>query len=174
MNTWSLPVRSLHWLILALIVLAWASVEAHEQFPRGSEWRDLWMQVHYHTGIAVLFLTAVRLLVRLGGRAPATGNNLMARGARVMQWLFYPLLVALPVAGFLTAQFDGKTIALLDMLGADPLLKANEARAHQLEDIHGDILFALLTLLVVVHAGAALLHHYVLRDDTLRRMWRKD
>ncbi|MDF1822081.1 MAG: cytochrome b [Alcanivoracaceae bacterium] len=173
MTSWSLSIRTLHWLVLALVVLAWASVEAHEQFPRGSAWRGLWMQVHFHAGMAVLMLTGIRLFVRLAGRSPEPEDNLMARGARIFQWLFYPLLVALPVAGFLTAQFDGKDIALLNVLGVPALFAPSEVRADQLEDIHGDVLFALLTLLVVVHAGAALIHHFVLRDDTLRRMWRR-
>jgi cytochrome b561 len=43
------------------------------------------------------------------------------------------------------------------------------------EDLAGDVHFALamsLLALIVLHVAAALRHHFVARDDTLRRMLR--
>ncbi|MFD2270102.1 cytochrome b [Undibacterium arcticum] len=46
---------------------------------------------------------------------------------------------------------------------------ANKALVHQVEDLH-QLAAYLVLILAVLHAGAALLHHYVLKDAVLRRM----
>jgi cytochrome b561 len=49
------------------------------------------------------------------------------------------------------------------------LVSKDKALANVLKAVHGTLNYALLAL-VTVHAGAALKHHWVDRDDVLRRM----
>jgi len=50
-----------------------------------------------------------------------------------------------------------------------PLIDANRSLAKRIEDIH-EVGANLGMLLIGLHAGAALIHHHLMRDDTLRRM----
>jgi len=49
------------------------------------------------------------------------------------------------------------------------LIGVNKGLATQLEDIHG-LIGNLGYAVIGIHALAALIHHYVQRDNTLRRM----
>lgn len=103
---------------------------------------------HFWVGITILVLFAVRLAVRLASGAPeAIGEpGLMTLAASAMHWLFYALLVIVPVTGLL-AKYIG-----------DPW-----------GDIH-TIGKPVFIILIVVHAGAALYHHFILKDETMVRM----
>ncbi|MHC1550629.1 cytochrome b [Phyllobacterium sp. K27] len=104
---------------------------------------------HYWVGIAILFLVATRVVVRLiqGAPTPAGSYGVLTYLARTTHFLFYLLLVAIPVTGLLT-------IYVSDSFG----------------DIHGLGKPAFIVL-IVLHATGALFHQFVLKDGTLRRMF---
>ena len=62
----------------------------------------------------------------------------------------------------------GKTIPLFGV-HLPPLVAPDENLAGQLEELH-ETIGTLGYWLIGLHATAALFHHYVLRDKTLRRM----
>ncbi|WP_338052440.1 cytochrome b [Rhodoferax sediminis] len=63
----------------------------------------------------------------------------------------------------------GKPIPYFGLTALPALLGENKALAKQLKDIHGTGA-AIGYFLIGLHAAAALFHHYVKRDTTLRRM----
>lgn len=145
----------LHWLIAALVLFQLvfgesmvAATDAAEEGTTLGATDAVLATAHYWVGIAVLVLVAVRLVVRLrvGAPAPVEGNRLMAFAARVTHWLFYILLVAVPVTGLITLYINPEM-----------------GEIHQLAK-------PAFIVLIVIHAGAALFHHFVLRDGTLKRM----
>ena len=108
---------------------------------------------HVWAGVAVLALVVVRLATRLIGGAPETVGDpasLMTRAAGLSHFLLYALMLAVPVGGALT-WFAG-----VDAAGELHVLAANA-----------------LMILAGLHAAAALMHHFVLKDDTLMRMLRR-
>lgn len=146
---------ALHWLIAALVLfqlvfgesMVTATDAAEEGTTLGATDAVL-ATAHYWVGILVLVLVAMRLVVRLrmGTPAPAEGNPLMALAAKATHWLFYILLVAVPVTGLITVYINPEM-----------------GEIHQLAK-------PAFIVLIVLHAGAALFHHFVLKDGTLRRM----
>jgi cytochrome b561 len=58
---------------------------------------------------------------------------------------------------------------LFGVLPIPDLINADKALGHTLKSVHELLNYGLLTL-VVLHVGAALQHHFMLRDDTLYRM----
>ena len=87
--------------------------------------------------------------------------------ARVTHWLLYALLVVAIGFGIANVWVRGDSIFNLFRIPAyDP---GNRALMHLIGGRHA--LFANAVLIVAgVHAAAALFHHYILRDATLRRM----
>ena len=165
--------RALHWGIAVLMVLAYVFILGRENFERGSEARLAMVQAHFWIGLAILALMLPRLLLAFSRPAPAVKPPLpawQALPAKAMHLLLYAMLVAQPLLGLFTAWTDGKDIFIPFTSVALPALMAeSETLAHQFEDIHklvGDAFYWVVGL----HVLAALYHHFVRRDDTLRRM----
>lgn len=157
----------LHWVMLLLIAAVYASMELKGNFPKGSDTRELLKHWHFMLGLSVFALVWLRLLARWLKPVPAR-PGWQERLARMMHLALYGLMIALPLLGWLTLSADSKSIPFYG-LELPPLVAANSARAEQYKELH-EALAQAGYWLIGLHAAAALLHHYVLRDDTLRRM----
>lgn len=165
--------RRLHWLVFILVAVAYATIELRGEFARGSMARTLMVQSHFWMGITVLLLLAPRLWLRIKRGVPPITPALPGWQAAIgglMHWLLYAFLLVQPVLGLMTAWTDGKEVMLPFVGIALPALMApNADLAHQLEDLHKTIGSAFYWI-IGFHIAAALYHHVVRKDDTLRRM----
>jgi len=163
----------LHWLMLALLAAVYACIELRELFPRGSDPRNLLKTWHFMLGLTVFALVWVRIAARLaGGTPPITPPPpaLQALAGKIVHIALYALMIAMPLGGWMILSAEGASIPFWG-LTLPPLVGPNEELAELIEEIHetaGTVGYWLIGL----HAVAALFHHYVLRDDTLRRMLR--
>ena len=170
-NRYGKSSQALHWLT-ALLVLA-----AFVLGPEGSEQRiyapeaDFGRRWHESLGLAVFTLTVLRVLWRQfdKGPAPVPMGRWMTLAGRSIQGLLYVLLFAVPLTAVAGAWLSGHPLTLLGGLDLAPGLKAAPALGHQLSELHGLLSDGLL-LLAGLHAGAALLHHLVLKDRVLVAM----
>jgi cytochrome b561 len=114
-----------------------------------------------------------RLLLAFSRPAPAVLPALpawQALPAKAVHLLLYAMLVVQPLLGLGTAWTDGKEILVPFTQFALPALLAPDAGlAGQLEDLH-ELVGTAFYYVVGLHVAAALYHHFVRRDDTLRRM----
>lgn len=167
----SLPV-AMHWLMLLLLIGVYSCIELRELYPKGSDPREALKHWHFMLGLTVFALLWLRVAIRLrAGPAPIIKPTMgiwTHRLAKLMHLALYLFLLVMPVLGWLTLSAKGKVIPFFG-LELPPLLAADKALSHSLEDIHTTI-GTIGYYLIGLHALAALLHHYVLRDNTLRRM----
>ncbi|WP_354686215.1 cytochrome b [Cupriavidus necator] len=163
-----------HWTVFVLIAMAYAAVELKGNFARGTPPRALAMAVHEWAGVLVLGLAVPRLLWRLvrGAPAPEPGRRLMQLAGEAMHWVLYLFILAQPLLGLLAINAGGHLLALPQfgieipaLVAADPALKDTVKAIHE-------TLGTAFYLVIGLHAMAALFHHYMLGDNTLRRMWR--
>jgi len=173
MNRYSTAQRSLHWIVLILIVLAYVSMEFRSEFPRGSSGRVFMVQSHFWLGIAILGLFIPRVLARFKHGVPPIEPSLpgwQANLGKLLHIAIYAFLLIQPLLGLATVWTDGKAIMLpFTDIQLPALLAENEVLAHQLEDLH-KLLANIFYFLVGLHVLAALYHHFVRKDDTLKRM----
>jgi cytochrome b561 len=83
----------------------------------------------------------------------------------------YVLVFAIMLSGYLISTADGRAIEVFGWFAVPATLQGIDGQ----EDVAGDVHFYLaVTLMVIVggHALAALKHHFIDRDPTLRRMLR--
>jgi cytochrome b561 len=86
-----------------------------------------------------------------------------------MHYVLYALLAAVPIAGIVTLFAGGDGLPLFGFGEIpSPGLK-DEAFEHNAKEIHETLANALI-ILAMLHAGAALAHHFYFRDRTLKRM----
>ena len=159
---------ALHWLMLVLLAAVFACIELRENFPRGSDIREALKTWHFMLGLSVFILVWVRLIARR--RAPwlAPGSGWTRWPAAAVHLALYGGMIALPLLGWMVLSAEGDTIPFFG-LSLPPLIAPDKALAGQLEDVHKTIGEAGYWL-IGLHALAALLHHYLLKDGTLRRM----
>jgi cytochrome b561 len=162
----------MHWLMLLLLVAVYACIELREFYPRGSDLREGLKTWHFMLGLCVLALVALRLAIRLmAGPAPSIRPAppvWQQRLAVLMHLALYVFLVAMPLLGWLTLSASGKPVPFFG-LQLPALVGADKALAGSLKEIH-ETTGTIGYYLVGLHAAAALLHHYGMRDNTLRRM----
>lgn len=170
-SRYGIPLITLHWLMLVLIVAVYACIELREFYPKGSTIREALNTWHYLLGLTVFALVWLRLLARFAGRIPPIvprPPQWQLRVAHAVEFAIYAFVIVMPVLGWLSVSAEGKAISLFG-LELPQLIGENKGLAKQLEDVHGligNVGYALIS----IHALAALIHHYVQRDNTLRRM----
>jgi cytochrome b561 len=170
-NTYHPALIGIHWLTVVLIAAAYALIEFRGIFPKGTGAHDLMKTWHFMLGLTVLALLLARIPLRLAFRAPPITPEppvWQERLAGAMHLALYAFLVVMPILGWLTLSAKGTPIPFFG-LELPALLSPDKGLAKNLEGIHewiGNLGYWLIGL----HSAAALFHHYVLRDDTLRRM----
>lgn len=161
----------LHWIMLLLIVGVYACIELREIYPKGSYPREALKMWHYMLGLSIFVLVWVRLLVRVLGQVPPILPEPPAwqhRVAQLTEAAMYLFMIAMPLLGWMLLSAEGDAIPFFG-LELPALVGTNEALAEQLEEVH-EVIGQAGYFLVGIHAVAALVHHYVLRDNTLSRM----
>lgn len=162
---------ALHWVMLLLLIAAYASMELKGVFPKGSEARDVLKQWHFMIGLTVLAVVGVRILVNVFAKAPQIvpepprWQHLMAKA---MHLALYALMIALPVMGWLILSAKGQSIPFWG-ISLPPLTGESATLAKQVKNIH-ETLATVGYVLIGLHAAAALFHHYFIRDNTLVSM----
>lgn len=159
---------ALHWLMLVLLVAVYAAILLRQEFPKGSDTREAFKAWHFSLGLSVFILVWVRVIARgFGGHRPRPAG-MAAWAATAGHLALYGFMIAMPLLGWLTLSAEGDPVRLFG-LGLPALTGANEALAGRTKEIH-ETLGTVGYWLVGLHAVAALIHHYVLKDGTLRRM----
>lgn len=160
---------SLHWIVFALVALAYLAIEIRG--PKGTESRVFWSGIHYVTGLLVLAFAIVRSSWRVRHAPPpvtdaAVWANALAKAVHV---LLYAFILVQPILGVLTLNLGGHAVTIIGtdlsftVVAANPDLKALVKATHELM---GNVFYYIIGL----HILAALFHHFVLRDGTIKRM----
>lgn len=125
---------------------------------------------HKEYGLLVLALVCVRLLWRLTNATPQLSLPTLEKfAARVAHWSFYGLMFALPLSGWLMTSASGLPVSFFGWFTLPDLIAANETHRLFLMWLHKWLAYGFLALLVL-HVAAALKHHFINKDDILKRM----
>lgn len=171
-NSWQhygVVAQVLHWGMFALIAVQLVGGHVMQELPKQTAIRGLAYDTHESLGLVVLLLVFARLSWKLANPTPVgVGPQWQRLAARAAHVALYVLMIAVPVVGYLMVDAKGYDVAFFGLTAPD-LLGTDKTLAGRLNDAH-DILAWALAALVALHAGAAVWHHVVARDGTLRRM----
>ncbi len=126
---------------------------------------------HKEFGMLVLFLVMLRIVWRIGNTLPAlTSLNIFERfAARAVHWGFYLLMIALPITGWLITSSAGLPVSFFNLFIIPTLGSPSPDLLKLFENIHEWLAYCLIALFCL-HVLAALKHHFINKDDILRRM----
>jgi len=161
----------LHWIVVALIVTQF--VLASQAEDATSPLRKLSiLATHKSVGMTVLTLAVLRLIWRLVNPVPAAPSA-MPRWQRiasvVAHWALYALILLTPLMGWMMSSFKNYPVSYFKLFTFPDLVAPNEALFEASKALH-KVLAGSMFSVAVLHILAALKHHFVDKDDVLRRM----
>ena len=169
MTQYSKRMVIIHWLTLALLLVAWYLGDTLSDATDESRATLSGYIVHGLVGIAIILLTVTRLFFRsVDGTPPAIGQTRMDKFAKGVHHLLYLSLFVLPLSGILTIVKSSAGKALLAG-DATMLPKAHGYHGLLVHSVHSNMVTVLIVL-VVVHLLGALKHQFILKDALLERM----
>ena len=158
-----------HWVIAALMAMMFITIWVREETERGTPERAFWTDAHTSLGILVFLLTVARLLARAPGPPPLGRSELSRKAARAMHGLLYLITLLVPVAGFLRMTAKDRVTSFFGIGIPSPTGDAPKIYEWG-KTLHGEAMQYVVLTLIALHVGAALWHHFVVRDAALRRM----
>ena len=171
----------IHWLTAITVIGLLAVGNVMADLPNSDPVKLDLYNWHKSFGVAVLLLTLVRLAWRLTHRPPALPAGMPdweKKGAHAAHWLLYLLLLATPLLGWAMVSAAPRNIPTI-LFGAvewphlpflADMASGQKKDMHEtLENLHASAAY-LMAALVLIHIGAALRHHFLMKDDVLRRM----
>ena len=161
----------LHWLMAAMLIglisLGLWMTELDYYHP----WYHRAPDIHRAIGVLLAILLVTRIVWRLSHPMPLplAQQNWERRAAVAAHLLLYLLPIALVISGYLLSTADGRAVDVFGWFEIPALIHGLDGQ----EDIAGDVHFVLAMILIaitILHLLAALRHHFILDDNTLRRM----
>ncbi|MBT6135837.1 MAG: cytochrome b [Rhodospirillaceae bacterium] len=166
---------ALHWTIV-LLFLGLYGLAYSVKYTTGydSEMGELHLYLHKPIGVSVLALALVRVWwrsVNIEPPLPAAMPNSHKLMAHWTHMALYAIMFVQPLAGMAMDIFRARPVKILDVSIFPAVMERNDFLAEHFADmVHNDYMDWIIALVVAAHAGAALKHHIIDRDDVLTRM----
>ena len=160
----------LHWLMAVLIAIVYPIGTLIVDMDYTDPWYRSGPELHLGLGAVTGLLLCLRLGWRLANPPPEALGPAWER--RIASWVhraFYALIAATVVTGYLITTADGKALAVFGWIEI-PATVHGYANQEDLAGVAHAWLADLLVGLVAVHGLAALKHHFIDHDPTLRRI----
>jgi cytochrome b561 len=165
--------RTLHWLTAAIVLTMLAAGFDMVNGPEGPL-ADTLYELHRSFGIVLIPIVIVRIVWRAKHPAPPLPADIPAPQravAHLVHGALYGLLIAQPLVGWIGTSAYRAPMQLFWLVPVPPIWPENRAFSEWLFSVHRLIGFAFLVLLAM-HVGGALFHHFIRRDTVLMRMLR--
>ncbi len=178
---WGSVAKALHWSIAALVfaqiplgIFAEGQREAMvaavdmSQIERVSAIFSL----HKSIGLTLGLLVIARMIWRVTHYVPPLSGEMpwqLRALAHITHWGLYVLLLTLVASGFVASEGAHARIDFFYLFELPNILTISEQTKEIAETVHKTALWSLVVL-VLLHVGAAVTHHRVLKDDTMVKM----
>jgi cytochrome b561 len=172
--TYARPARQFHWItagfVFVMIPVGLYMVERGKATNFDALTNTLYSN-HKMFGFILLWIVVARLAYRLVKGAPPDEPTLepwQKSVSHLTHWAMYGLLLAVPMLGWIGVSLY-PALGIPFGLSLPALTSPNDKAAGTVFLLH-KIGAITLALLVLMHIGAALQHHFLRRDNVLRRM----
>jgi cytochrome b561 len=172
--------QALHWIIAALFLVAYVAVYYRQWFT-AKEAPENWiaLQTHLNAGITIAVFVVLRVYWRFVDLQPVEPTSLTRFEQIASRWmhrLLYAVMIVMPISGYLGTGAPIQFFGLFDIpsLKDTQLFQSFGVSWEEFEKpfdfIHKQSGAYVVWVLIAVHAGAALYHHFAKRDDVMLRM----
>ena len=166
----AVPQRILHWL-MAICILSMLFIGVGMVSTISAKYLTL-VQIHKPLGIAILVLALIRLVLRLYYGAPALPADLpapMKLAAELSQYIFYALMIAMPLIGWAMLSAAEYPVVLFGGVHLPSIMPVSPSLHTLLWHAHYYLAFAFFGL-ILMHVPAILFHKLVKNDGVFEAM----
>jgi cytochrome b561 len=162
----------MHWIVAVAVIGLFALGYWMVDLTYYHEWYNRGPDIHRSVGMLLLFLMVFRVAWRGVNKKPAPlpdHSRWEVFSAQAVHLLLYILLFVAMISGYLITSADGSAIDVFGWFSVPSVT----GQVKGLEDTAGVVHYWstwALVALSAAHAAAAVKHHVVDRDNTLRRM----
>jgi cytochrome b561 len=171
LRRWGAIAQLFHWLIVALIIVQVTLAEMADDLPDGLRKLRLFAW-HKSFGITILILVILRLSWRSLNPHPPLPDNLKPYERKLAHFshaALYTLLFAIPLSGWTMSSARGFPVSWFGFFQLPDLVPKSRPLYEALVTTHVTLV-CVLGAVVALHIAGALKHHFVHKDDVLKRM----
>lgn len=174
MTPFSNTARILHWSVAGLIVGQYVLAKLAEKAEHHDKTLEqlALLANHKSVGITILVLAVIRLAYRLISKTPDLPESMprwQKLASKASHVLLYYFLFALPLTGWLMSSAKAYSVSWFNLFALPDLVSPNESIADIMHSGH-HFLSKALVVIAAVHILAALKHHFIDKDEVLKRM----
>jgi cytochrome b561 len=166
----TVPQRLLHWL-MAICILSMLFIGVGMVSTVTPKYLTL-VQIHKPLGIAILVLALIRLTFRIAYGAPALPADLpepIKLAANLSQYIFYVLMIAMPLIGWGMLSAASYPVVLFGSVHLPSILPLSPSLHTLLWHAHYYLAFAFFAL-ILMHVSAILFHKLIRNDGIFETM----
>ncbi|KDM90798.1 cytochrome b [Photobacterium galatheae] len=161
---------TLHWLSAVVIIGLFAVGLWMVDLNYYSSWYTTAPHWHKSIGLCLMAATLFRLLWKRMKKQPAiNGSDFEKISAKLAHAVIYILLFGLFISGYLISTSDGRGIDVFNWLTVPSMGELFPDQSDIAGAIHEYLAYTLIGL-AVLHAAAAIKHHFINKDNTLKKM----
>lgn len=162
----------LHWLVAVIVIGLFSSGFWMVDLSYYDSWYKTAPFWHKSVGVLLLATMVYRLLWRIlkGTAAPLNSHSkAVQQASHLAHVALYAFIFLIMCSGYLISTADGRPIEVFGWFNLPSLGELFSEQADKAGLVHKYAAYSLIAL-VVMHALAALKHHFLDKDDTLKRM----
>ena len=163
--------KTLHWLISLMIFCMLLLGFYMSDLPLSPD-KLKFYSWHKWAGVTVFLLVIIRLGWRITHTPPAMPEEmpqLQQVTATIFHFALYALMFLIPLSGWLMSSAKGFQTVWFGVLPIPDLLPKDKVVGDALKEVH-QALNLLMIGILIVHVFAALKHHFIDKDNVLKRM----
>lgn len=169
-KNYNMLARLIHWVSAVVIIGMFAVGLWMVDLNYYSQWYKAAPHWHKSVGLLLAAITLLRIIWKQVTRAPSIeGKRFEVVLAKLAHIAIYLLLIVIFTSGYLISTEDGRAIDVFNWFSVPGAGKLFEGQADSAGVIHYYAACSLI-LLATLHIIAALKHHFINKDNTLRKM----
>lgn len=161
-----------HWLLFFLICMQFYFIWGQDLFPQESPVRLQYILLHKSFGLTILFLGVLFIIWRFINPQPLSLKSQPYWKHIIAKCVHHTLLtfiILMPILGYLMSCADGRTVSFFGLFNMPCSISKNEYLSNLFFQMHEKIGYLFL-ILIGIHIFAAMHHHFILKDNVLKRM----
>ena len=167
-DEYGIVAKLLHW-VIAVVILGMIVVGFVMSGMASSELKFQVYGIHKATGVVLLFFIFLRLIWKLINVSVVVEMPLWQHlAAKAGHMLLYGLMFAMPISGILMSLMGGHNISIYGFYTIEAITK-DELIGKTSWILHGYFAWILVGV-IIIHALAALYHHFIRKDNVLKNM----
>ncbi len=174
-NSYGTIAKAFHWvmflILLGMVAVGYYMYELPADTPQQMGYKFGLYDYHKSFGILILLLVVLRLgwrMINPVPKMPGGMRKIEIFSAHAMHVLLYIMMFIQPLSGWLMSSYGGHPVKFFGSV-LPALADKDKALGDIFHEVH-EITAALLIALFAIHVAAALFHHFIRKDDVMKKM----